>query len=128
MIVKQPNGKYCYLIRDTIRINLTEDEYIQIRLKEEEILIRKELENCHTDPVEMIKRWEVSDEDLRSMGYDKTYAEMTKYIPKRVINSSYSSRDCMSFAHCPVCNTVVVDGMGTTTHVCPECNQRLEWK
>lgn len=127
MVIKQPNGKYCYFKNTVIKFNLTEEEYVSLRLKETENVIRNELKECRSNTSELIKRCVVSDADLKSMGYQKTYDEMLRYIPKKVIGASYSSRDCETIAHCPSCKRLVVDGMSGTDRVCPDCHQVLEW-
>ena len=93
MVIKQPNGNYCYFGYNGKMIkNLSEIDYLLLRAKEAKDAAKEELDNCSNSPADLIKYIKVSDEDLKAMGYEKTYDEMLKYIPKRVTNSSYYGR------------------------------------
>lgn len=128
MVIKQPNGNYCYFGYNGRMIkNLSEIDYLLLRAKEAKDAAKKELDNCSNSPADLIKYIKVSDEDLKAMGYEKTYDEMLKYIPKRVTNSSYYGRDCTTYGRCPTCDAPVQNGMGGTDKVCRKCNQVLEW-
>ena len=128
MVIKQPNGNYCYFGYNGKMIkNLSEIDYLLLRAKEAKDAAKEELNNCSNSPADLIKHIKVSDEDLKAMGYEKTYDEMLKYIPKRVTNSSYYGRDCATYGSCPTCGEPVQNGMGGTDKVCRKCNQVLEW-
>ena len=128
MVIKQPNGNYCYFgYNGKVIKNLSEVDYLLLKAKEAKNIAKEELENCSSSPAELIKYHKVSDEDLKAMGYEKTYNEMLKYIPKRVTNSSYYGRDCTTYGRCPTCDAPVQNGMGGTDKVCRQCNQVLEW-
>ena len=127
MIIKQPNGKICVVEMHTILCNLTEEELIEYEKKKAEENVKFMLQNpCNISDI--IKFRKISDEQLRDMGYDKTYEEMMKYIPKRVIESSYYGRDCTEYGKCPTCNAPVQNGIGYTDYKCRKCNQILEWR
>ena len=130
MLIKQPNGKYCYVNPSnlTMAINLTKEEYKEMRIAQTIMQVENELHEGNLSPiVDLIKYRKVSDEQLKSMGYEKTYEEMCKYIPKRVVNSRYYGRDCTSYGKCPTCGAPVQDGIGGTDKVCKKCNQVLKW-
>ena len=128
MLIKQPNGKYCYYNKNGLSINITKDDYILIRVMQ----LKKELNNLTDESLptisDLIKITKVSDEQLKSMGYDKTYDEMLKYIPRRVLNTSYYGRDCTTYGKCPTCNAPVQDGIGFTDKTCSKCGQVLDWR
>ena len=126
MLIKQPNGKYCYYDKNGLSINITKDDYILIRVMQ----LKKELNNLTDESLptisDLIKITKVSDDQLKSMGYDNTYDEMLKYIPKRVEHKSYYGRYCTTYGKCPTCNASVQDGIGGTT--CKKCGQVLDWR
>ena len=127
MLIKQPNGKYSYMKDDKIITNLLADDYVSIKKQEAKTRAIKELQECSDSPVYLIENYNPSDEELKSMGYEKTYDEMIKYIPKKVTHRSYSGRDCTEYGKCPTCGNPVMDGIGHTDKVCRNCNQTLKW-
>ncbi len=128
MLIKQPNGKYCYAERNSLAMNLTKEDYTEMRIAQTMIQIERELQEENLSPiVDLIKHRRVSDDQLKSMGYEKTYEEMCKYIPKKVTNTSYYGRDCTTYGNCPTCDASVQDGIGHTDKVCRKCNQVLQW-
>ena len=128
MLIKQPNGKYCYAERNSLAMNLTKEDYTEMRIAQTMMQIESELHEENLSPIaDLIKYRKVTDDQLKSMGYEKTYEEMCKYIPKRVINTSYSGRDCTTYGNCPTCDAPVQNGMGCTDKVCRKCNQILQW-
>lgn len=129
MLIKQPNGKYCYYCYSGLHINLTKEDYIQLRIKQLREEIEKEIKDDNVDSIStLIKYKELSNEQLKSMGYEKTYDEMLKYIPKKVLHTSYYGRDCTTYGKCPTCNAPVQDGIGHTDKTCGKCGQVLDWR
>ena len=127
MIFIQPNGKICVVELGRLVHNLTEQEYIEYEKKK---AAEKALEKLKTPNTigDVLKYRPISDEQLKEMGYDKTYEEMMKHIPKRVEQCSYSGRDCTTYGKCPTCGASVQDGIGLTNEQCPKCGQILDWR
>ena len=70
---------------------------------------------------------DIPDNVLREMGFDKTYMELLKYVPRKPVNQSYAPCDFTTYAKCPGCGGVVIDGMGGTNDKCSCCVQMLKW-
>ena len=69
MVIKQPNGNYCYFGYNGKMIkNLSEIDYLLLRAKEAKDAAKEELDNCSNSPADLIKYIKVSDEDLKAMG------------------------------------------------------------
>lgn len=128
ILIKQPNGKYCYSKPGTLNINLTKEKYMQMRLEETAKAVETEIQEENLFSIaDLIKYQKVTDEQLKEMGCDKTYDEMLRYIPKEVRNKSYCDRDCTHYGFCPNCGRTVQNGMAGTDEVCKKCGQALEW-
>lgn len=127
MIFVQANGKICILERNDLVCNLTEEEYVEYEKKKAEEYAREKLKNPNTIG-DVLKYKQITNKQLKAMGYDKTYEEMMKYIPKRVERCGYSGRDCTTYGKCPTCGTSVQDGIGFTEEQCPKCGQMLDWR
>ena len=126
MIIKQPNGKFCLVETYTILHNLTEEEFIEHEKHKAEENAKYMLQNSRNIN-DILKYRKISDEQLKEMGYEKTYEEMMKYIPKKVTCGTYYGRDCTTYAKCPTCDAPVQDGIGYTDKKCKKCGQVLEW-
>lgn len=128
MLIKQPNGKYCYTNGNEIKENLTEEEYKCMRFDQFMNQLNEELKEENLSNIsDLIKYHTLSDKQLHSMGYEKTYDEMIKYIPKEVIKKTYYGRDCTIYGHCPTCDENVENGMFKIDKECPKCKQVLIW-
>lgn len=127
MLIKQPNGKYCYSGWSKgnryRNINLTEqdiiDKYIDKAIEE--------IKNAEHFG-KLIETEKVSDEELREMGPDKTYSELIKYIPLEPKNIQHASCDFTTYGKCPSCGDRVQDGIGFTEEKCSKCGQLLKWR
>ena len=113
---------------NSYKINLTKEDYIQLRIDElmEDIDSEIKCENLYS-MTDLVIRHKISNEVLKSMGCEKTYEEMCKYIPKRVESQSYYGRDCTTYGKCPTCGGHVQDGIGGTDSKCRVCGQVLIW-
>lgn len=127
MIFKQPNGKICLAGDYTLLYNLTEEEFIEHEKQKAEVKAKYMLQNPGNIN-DIIKYRKITDEQLKEMGYEKTYEEMMKYIPKRVVGGIYYGRDCTTYGKCPTCDAPVQDGIGYTDHKCNKCGQVLDWR
>jgi hypothetical protein len=126
MLIKQPNGKYCIAYsfdNQPITINLTEQDIIDKYINEANEAIKNAL---HFG--KLIETRKVSDEELREMGSDKTYAELIKYVPLEPKNTRYASCDFATYGECPSCGDRVQDGIGLTHEKCSKCGQLLKWR
>lgn len=83
MIFKQPNGKYCVVETYDLLHNLTEEEFIEYEVNKAKENAKFKLQNLNNIN-DVLKYRKITDKQLKEMGYDKTYAEMMKYIPKKV--------------------------------------------
>lgn len=126
MLFKQPNGKYCIAYsfdNQPITMNLTAQDIINMYIdKANNAMINAE------NFGKLIETRHVSDEELKKMGSDKTYAELIKYVPLRPINTRYASCDFATYGECPSCGNKVQDGIGLTHEKCNKCGQLLKWR
>ena len=60
------------------------------------------------------------------MGFDRTYDELVKFIPRQPLNKAYAPCDFTTYAECPNCGTIVQDGIGHKDEKC-KCGQLLKW-
>jgi len=124
--IKQPNGLYAIYSydNDSIKINMTEEDYINYRLD----LIKKELKNANLASIaEILEYSDISDKDLKSMGFTNTKKEALLHIPKAPKNTTYVDFDFCTYGKCPTCGNRVEDGIGNTDKKCPNCGQMLDW-
>ena len=107
---------------------MTKEEYIKYILEDtREYLERQFEENDFASIQSLLKYKTLSDEQLNLMGYEKTYEEMLKYIPKCVTDKTFVPRDCTTYGKCPTCGSEIQDGIARTDNPCPKCNQVLLW-
>lgn len=127
MIVRQPNGKLCLCdwTGKIEQMNLTEDEYIGLCAnKAREFINDKDnIKNFG----ELIKMKNVSNEQLKEMGSDKTFEELIKFVPCKPLNSQYIPINFETQGKCPSCGAFVVNGMQKTDKQCKKCGQMIEW-
>ena len=133
-LIKQPNEKYCIVdyAGDVRRYNLTEQDIINMYIEDAKACIgaAEHFSNLIKRTVssgfeETLNR--ISDNVLNEMGFDKTYDELLRFVPRKVKNESYCGHDCTSYAKCPNCGSGVQDGMGGTDKQCRSCGQILKW-
>ena len=131
-LIKQPNGKYCSIDwTGTIMFdNYTEEEIINAYIKQakEDIKNAKHFTEIiiEAEYADRTGREVISDEKLRAMGFDQTYNELVKFIPREPTNQQYASCDFATYGKCPNCGNSVMNGMGHTDKHC-KCGQVLKW-
>lgn len=133
-LIKQPNEKYCVIdyAGDVRHYNLTEQDIINMYIEDAKAyvgtaehysnIIKKTVSYGYEETLNKI-----SDDVLNEMGFDKTYDELLKFVPRKVVNTSYYGRDCTTYGKCPNCGSSVQDGMGGTDKQCRNCGQILKW-
>ena len=134
-LIKQPNEKYCVVdyAGDVRHYNLTEQDIIDMYIEDAKayigaaehysIIIKKTISSGFEESLNRI-----SDNVLSEMGFDKTYDELLKYFPRKVINTSYYGRDFTTYGNCPNCGNKVCDGIGGTDKQCRKCGQIIKWE
>lgn len=132
-LIKQPNGKYCVIdyAGDVRHYNLTEQDIINMYIEDAKACVGAakhygELINktVFIGYKESLNR--ISDKVLKEMGFDKTYDELIKFVPRKPLNTSYAPCDFTTYGKCPNCGESVQDGMGHTDEKC-KCGQLLKW-
>lgn len=134
-ITKQPNGKYCIINYDgeIEHYNLIEQDIIDLYIEEVKKSINESepssyiissTVNGYSICEKIIRR---PDDTLKEMGFDKTYDELVRFVPRRPTNTGYSDHDCTMYGKCPSCGNVVQNGMGFTQEQCSKCGQILKW-
>lgn len=132
-LIKQPNGKYCILdyAHEVKKYNLDEQDIINMYIEDAKAHIgAAEHYGC------LIERtissgfieitYDIPDNVLKEMGFDKTYKELLKFVPRKPVHQSYVSCDFATHGKCPSCGENVRDGMGRTDKKC-RCGQLLKW-
>lgn len=124
-LIKQPNDKYCVIdyTGDVRHYNLTEQDIINMYIKDAKASIGTAghygniiKENNH-----------IEDDILKDMGFDKTYNELLKFVPRKPLYQKYISCDFATYGDCPSCGKIVSDGIGGTDKKCRHCGQVLKW-
>ena len=134
-LIKQPNGKYCKVdfYGITEFVNYTEEDILNMYIEK----AKKEISEAghYGNIIERIAngncanaKRKISDDDLKSMGFDKPYDELVKFIPLLVVDESYCSHDFTIYAKCPTCGGSVTDCMGRSDEKCRHCGQLLKWR
>lgn len=132
--IKQPNGKYCCLdyYGRVNYANYTEQDIINLYVTN----AKKDMgEAKHFG--EIIKRAAdgnslrvgrvIDDKILKTMGFDKPYKELVKFVPLKPTNQQYAACDFTTYGKCPNCGSSVQDGMGHKDDKCNSCGQLLQW-
>lgn len=127
---KQPNGKYCkFDISGGLKFyNYTEQDVIDMYINE----AKKDMQNAehYGKIIELISYNEnrrVSDYELESMGFNKHYNELVKFIPRMPNHQQYAACDFATYGDCPNCGKGVKDGIGGRDEKCRWCGQMLKW-
>lgn len=132
-LIKQPNEKYCIVdyAGEVRRYNLTEQDIINMYIEDAKACIGaaehygkiiKETVNVYNG-----QTYDIDDDVLKEMGFDKPYKELVKFIPRKPINTQYAPCDFATYGKCPNCGGSVQDGMGHRDEKCSKCCQLLKW-
>lgn len=129
VIIKQPNGKYCITNKYDGRLisyNLTEQDIINLYVGDAKYRAKHDVETAKHYGTLIGKTDNISDNVLKEIGFNKTYEELIKFVPRKPVNQSYASCDFATYGKCPSCGNVVMNGMGHTDKEC-KCGQLLKW-
>lgn len=131
-LIKQPNGKYCIVnySGDVTHYNLTEQDIINMYIEDAKASIEasKHYGQIIKETIgynNSLNR--IPDEILKDMGFDKTYDELIKFIPREPIKKYYAPCDFTTYGKCPNCGETVEDCMGRKDEKCRHCDQLLKW-
>jgi hypothetical protein len=127
-LIKQPNGKYCSINwnEDFVFYNYTEEEVVQRYINE----AKRDMDKAkHYGNIidSFIRGNRYSGEILKELGFEQSFEELAKYIPRKPLDQSYAGCDFCTYAKCPACGGMVQDGLGHTDEKC-KCGQLLKWK
>lgn len=127
-LIKQPNGKYCYmdLHGNFVFYNYTEDEVIRRYISE----AKRDMDNSkhYGNIIERLLIGNTYNRGLlKEIGFEQSFEELAKYIPRKPLDQSYAGCDFCTYAKCPACGGMVQDGLGHTDEKC-KCGQLLKWK
>ena len=132
-LIKQPNEKYCIVdyAGSIRRYNLTEQDIINMYIENAKAhigaaehygnLIKKTVSEYSE------KTNDIPNNILKKMGFDKTYDELVKFVPRKPIDTQYASCDFTTYGKCPSCGRSVQNGIGLTQEKCRDCGQLLKW-
>lgn len=132
-LIKQPNGNYCVVdYAGGIRhYNLTEQDIINMYIENAKAHIgaAEHYGNLIAKTVSEYsgKTNDIPNNILKKMGFDKTYEELVKFVPRKAIDTQYAPCDFTTYGKCPNCGGSVQHGMGYTEEKCRKCGQLLKW-
>jgi hypothetical protein len=133
-LIKQPNGKYCIVdyAGEVRRYNLTEQDIINMYIEDAKACIGT-AEHCGNIIAKTVSSGynertnAIPNGILKEMGFDKTYNELIKFVPRKPTNQQYASCDFATYGKCPSCGKSVRDGIGGKDEKCNGCGQLLKW-
>ena len=129
-LIKQPNEKYCIVdyAGEIRRYNLTEQDIINMYIEDAKACIGA-AEHCGNIVAKTVRFGckPISNKTLKEMGFNKTYDELVKFVPREVTNQQYAPCDFTTYGKCPNCGGGVQDGMGGKDEKCKNCGQLLKW-
>ena len=133
-LIKQPNGKYCICDYNgkIERYNLIEQDIINMYIEEAKACIGAAEQHYGNIISNTVNEYTgeanpISDATLKEMGFDDTYNELVKFIPRKPLHTVYSSCNFATYGNCPNCGGSVQDGMGYREEKCHNCGQMLKW-
>lgn len=124
-LIKQPNEKYCIVnyAGEVSRYNLTEQDIVNMYINDAKACIGAAE---HYGSL-IVKTDYVDDSILKAMGFDKSYGELIKFVPRKPTHQEYVSCDFATYGDCPNCGKTVTDGIGGKDEKCRHCGQLLKW-
>ena len=127
-LVKQPNEKYCIInyAGEVSCYNLTEQDIINRYISDAKACIGA-AEHYGNLIAKTIGSDGIPDNILKEIGFDKSYDELVKFVPRRPIHTSYSGHDFTTYGKCPNCGARVENCMGYADEKCRSCGQLLKW-
>jgi hypothetical protein len=133
LLIKQPNGKYLtYSLFRKTTINLTEQDVINIYVKEAEEQAKRDMQEAHgldcvlKDELKFGKQY-LTERNLRDMGINLSKSELLKRVPLVPKNQKYFGCNFETVGECPSCGNKVVNGIGFKETKCRKCTQMLDW-
>ena len=132
-LIKQPNEKYCIVdyAGSIRRYNLTEQDIINMYIENAKAHIgaAEHYGNLIAKTVSSYsgKTNDIPNNILKKMGFDKTYDELVKFVPRKPIDTQYASCDFATYGKCPSCGRGVQNGIGFAEEKCRKCGQLLKW-
>ena len=132
-LIKQPNEKYCIVnySGDVVHYNLTKQDIINMYIEDAKACIgaAKHYGKIIEETVNVYngQTCDIPDDMLEKMGFDKSYDELVKFVPRKPINTQYAPCDFTTYGRCHNCGKSVQDGMGGRDDKCRNCGQLLKW-
>lgn len=129
-LIKQPNEKYCVVdyAGEVSCYNLTEQDIINLYIED----AKAHIENARhygrliAETIGYEETKDIPDDVLKEMGFNKTYKELVKFVPRKPLETRYVNYDFTTYGKCPHCDGTVRNGMGYTDKQC-KCGQMLKW-
>ena len=124
-LIKQPNGKYCIVdyAGDVRKYNLTDIDIINMYIEDAKACIGAA--KHYGNIIKETKN--ISDDVLKEMGFNQTYDDLLKFIPRKPTHQEYAHCDFTTYGDCPNCGKTVMDGIGGKDEKCRYCGQILKW-
>jgi hypothetical protein len=133
-LYKQPNGKYCFLNAWSNKLdsNLSEEDVVDRFVDEAKDFAKEVIKRALSYPniiADINPKYHglpsMLDAQLADMGFDKSYKELIKHIPREPIDKEY--HDFTTYGRCPCCGKRVSICMDRGIKSC-ECGQKLKWE
>lgn len=137
-LIKQPNGKFCKigLSGMLLLMNYTEDDIIEMYVEEAKRRAERDMEEAMhygriIKEIESKERHHkeryIHDSDLETMGFEKTYEELVKFLPRKPLEQQYIHNAFTTYGKCPNCGANVQNCFGPPQGKCRDCDQVLDW-